>query len=145
MSETIPASKFSVVGVLRVLAGSVALIPTAFALLVAHVMVGDGYNPVGGIFVGVAGTVAVFCWWIAFWGQVEQSRVRMGVSFLGGILFGGIGLVGGSVITMLLNPDGNLGPMLAIFFIGPCGFIFGLFLGWLFARFGLGRSAVLAN
>ena len=45
-------------------------------------------------------------------------------AFLGGVLVGGIGFIGGFFGPILLDPGANQGPLLGIF-TGPLGFVAG--------------------
>lgn len=138
MTETIPSSQSGVVGALRVLAGLAALIPTALGLFVARNLFETEFNPIGGLFCAVMATAAFFGWWFVCRGHVEQSRKRMGLALIGGVSAGLIGVLGGTLVPMVLKPDANQGPLLGIFLIGPSGFILGSILGWVYARFGRG-------
>ncbi len=49
-------------------------------------------------------------------------------AFLGAVIVGGIGFLGGFLGPMILMPESNQGPMLGIFITGPLGAVVG-FLG----------------
>ncbi len=75
--------------------------------------------------------VAIFCWWFALRGHVLESRRRMKFAIKGGLILGGIGFVGGIVMTL----GSNLGPLVGIFFTGPIGLFLGFVGGYFYSIF----------
>jgi hypothetical protein len=114
---------------LRVIAGLVALLLTAFVLLVLRHQILSGRDLLGLIIGTSVGTAAVMCWWFALQGQHAGSRAKMTFSLMGGLIVGGIGFAGGFFGPMIFSPQSNQGPLLGIFFTGPIGFMVGIVLG----------------
>ena len=92
------------------------------------------FDPLGAIFGSCAGTLAVLCWWFALRGHIAESRRRMRLALLGGLILGGIGFVAGFFGPILLSPGANQGPLLGIFVTGPLGFVAGTAAGWIYGR-----------
>jgi len=124
----------------RIIAGIVALLLTAFALLVLRNQVREGFDPDGAIFGSVAATVALIRWWFALRGHIAESRLRMKYTKRGGLILGGIGFAVGFFGPMLFTPTANLGPLLGIFITGPLGFVLGAVIGCLYAGFHIRRQ-----
>jgi hypothetical protein len=114
---------------LRVIAGLVALLLTAFVLLVLRHQILSGRDLLGLIIGTSVSTAAVMCWWFALQGQHADSRAKMTFSLMGGLIVGGIGFAGGFFGPMIFSPQSNQGPLLGIFFTGPIGFMVGIVLG----------------
>ena len=69
-------------------------------------------------------TMSVFCWCSALTvSQTAGAGVREGWRI--GWIVGAVGLAIGFVGPLLVNPDGNLGPLLGILLTGPLGFVLG--------------------
>ena len=119
----------------RILAAIAALPVTAYGLLVAASQLRLGLDPVGVALGSGALTVAAFCWWFAGRGHIAESRVRMKLAFLGGVLLGGTGFVLGFFGPLLLKPSANQGPLLGILVTSPLGFVGGAVGGWIYAGF----------
>ena len=77
--------------------------------------------------------VAVLFGWL-FWGSTKQCAAKgLGSSiFLGALIVGGIGFVGGFFGPIIFMPSSNQGPMLGLFITGPFGFLFGAFGGLIY-------------
>ena len=123
----------------RIIAGIVALLLTAFALLVLRNQAREGFDPLGAIFGSGVATVAVICWWFALRGHIAESRLRMKYTKRGGLILGGIGFAVGFFGPMIFTPRSNLGPLLGIF-TRPLGFVLGAVIGWLYVRFHIRRQ-----
>ena len=70
---------------------------------------------------GLAGAV----WRYAWIHSPDLPRGMFAAAFLGAVLVGGIGFIGGFFSPILLDPGANQGPLLGIFFTGPLGFVVG--------------------
>lgn len=127
----------------RILAGVFAQRPTGVALLGVRSQFGVGYNPVGAIIGMVGAVLSVFGWWFALRGHVAESRRRMGVAAIGGLIFAVLGFIVGFVGPMIFAPDANQGPLLGIFITGPLGFVVGSIVGWLYARWDTRRRDIV--
>lgn len=114
---------------LRIVAGLVALLLTAFVLLVLLKQIQDGPDLLGFVIGTSVGTAAIMCWWFAMRGQDADSRATMMFSLLGGLIVGGISFAAGFFGPMIFSPKSNQGPLLGIFFTGPIGFMVGIVLG----------------
>ena len=127
----------------RIVVGLLALVPTGIALLgLRSQFIGLGYNPIGAIIGLVGATAAVLCWWFAFRRHVAQSRRRMGFALVAGIVFGGVGFVGGIAGPLIFAPKANQGPLLGIFITSPLGFVAGAVGGWIYACLRAHRPSV---
>ena len=118
----------------RAIAGLLALPLTAYSLMFAAALLRGRFDPLGAIFGSCAGTLAVLCWWFALRGHIAESRRRMRLALLGGLILGGIGFVAGFFGPILLSPGANQGPLLGIFVTGPLGFVAGAAAGWIYGR-----------
>lgn len=126
--------------VLRVVAGAGALLFTAPALLVLFNQIRYGVDPLGVIFGAAIAMPAVLCWWFALRGHRPESRASLGYALGGGLILGGVSFAAGFFGPLILTPEANQGPLLGIFITGPIGFVIGVALGALYARFRV-RSA----
>lgn len=118
----------------RILAAIIALPLTAYALLTLASQVRTGFDPLGAAFALCPGTMAALCWWFALRGHVAESRERMRLAVLGGLVLGGIAFAAGFFLPIVLKPEANQGPLLGIFVTGPLGFVLGTAIGWVYAR-----------
>jgi len=99
----------------------VAFFSSLFLQMTLHGMI-EGYwhwltPPVA---LGLAGAAGRYAW-------IHSSALPRGMfaaAFLGGVLVGGIGFIGGFFGPILLDPGANQGPLLGIF-TGPLGFVVG--------------------
>ena len=70
-------------------------------------------------------TMALLCWWSTLAVHDTDSHSTIHTSWKAGWFVGGVGLVMGFVGPLLINPEGNLGPLLEILVTGPLGFVVG--------------------
>jgi hypothetical protein len=69
-------------------------------------------------------SMALLCWWSTLTDHPDsESTIR--ASWKAGWSVGAIGLAIGFVGPLLINPEGNLGPLLGILLTGPSGFVAG--------------------
>jgi len=70
---------------------------------------------------------------IVVWTKIKNISTGLpAYIFAGGILVGTTSFIFGFFGPLIFAPSNNLGPLLGIFFTGPFGFLFGLFLGGLY-------------
>jgi hypothetical protein len=134
-----PSGQF-VMTVLRVIAGVGALPFTGYALRLLLAQIRYGFDPLGAILGSAVAMPAIICWWFALQGHRAESRARLGYALGGGLILGGVSLAAGFVGPLILNPGANQGPLLGIFFTGPIGFVVGVGLGAVYARFRVRRA-----
>ena len=118
----------------RILAGIVALPFSFYALLAMVGMFRPRFDLMSAAFFVFPGTIAAYCWWFALRGHVAESRARMRITLLGGVILGGIGFAAGFFGPIVFTPDANQGPLLGIFITGPLGFVLGSAAGCLYAH-----------
>jgi hypothetical protein len=118
----------------RVLAGIVALPFAGYTLLAVYQQLRSGFDLLGAVFASGTGTVAILCGWFALRGHVAESRARIWLSVIGGVVLGSIGFTVGFLGPLILTPSANQGPLLGIFVTGPLGFEIGAAIGWLCGR-----------
>jgi len=123
----------------RILAGIVGVLCAIYALTVIAAMISAWrFDPIGIGLVAGSGTVAALCAWFALWGHIPESRERLRLTLLGGVLLGGLGFALGFFGPLIFWPGANQGPLLGIFITGPIGFMLGILVGWLYARSRIG-------
>ena len=79
-------------------------------------------------------TIAAYCWWFALRGHIAESRARMRITLIGGVILGGIGFAAGFFGPIVFAPEANQGPLLGIFITGPFGFVLGSAAGCVYAH-----------
>lgn len=112
----------------------------AFAtfVLVMACMLSFGPAPLAPVRILIAAVVAALVAWFAWrtTGSPEFASL-VGSIFLGAVVIGGIGFLGGFVGPMIFAPGANQGPLLGIFITGPLGFVLGAIGGgvrWFWRR-----------
>jgi len=82
----------------------------------------------------IALTIGFFVWKQTGKGTVSNGLLKYII--IGGIILGSIGLIGGILGPIILNPSGNnnQAPLLGILITGPIGFLIGLIGGGVYWR-----------
>lgn len=117
----------------RISAGIVAIALTTYCLMVLQTQLKEGFDTLGNIIIVGSATVAILCWWVALFYQREQSRRKMGLTFRGGVIIGGISFLAGFLGPIILTPQANQGPLVGIFITGPIGFVVGIIAGYIYS------------
>jgi uncharacterized YccA/Bax inhibitor family protein len=117
----------------RVFAGVGAIVLSAYSLMVLQTQITEGFDTLGNIFGLGAATAAIICWWVALFYQREESRIRINLTFRGGIIVGGISFLAGFLGPIILTSQANQGPLVGIFITGPVGFVLGIIAGYSYA------------
>jgi hypothetical protein len=119
---------------LRLLAGLLALLALAPAFADLFGLFRGGYDPMMLVFAACTLLFVALSAWFALRGHRPESRARMKMVLLGGLIVGAIAFAIGFFGPLAWAPDANQGPLLGIFITGPIGFVVGSMLGWIYAR-----------
>ena len=119
---------------LRLLAGLFAVLALPSALADVYGLFRGGYDPMLIAFAASTLLFVALCAWFALRGHRADSRARMKLVLLGGLVVGAIAFAVGFFGPLAWSPGANQGPLLGIFITGPLGFVAGAMLGWVVAR-----------
>lgn len=119
---------------LRVVAGTLAVLATPSAMTDLYGICRGGFDPLLTVFGACTILFIALCAWFALRGDLPESRARMKTVLLSGLAVGAIGFAIGFFGPLVWAPDANQGPLLGIFITGPIGFVIGAAIGWLYVR-----------
>lgn len=120
--------------ILRVVAGSLAVLAAPGAIRDLYGLLRGGFDPLLAVFGACTTLLVALCAWFAARGHLAPSRARMKRVVLSGVILGAVGFAVGFFGPLIWSPGANQGPLLGIFITGPIGFVVGAAFGWLHAR-----------
>jgi len=119
---------------LRVVIGIAALFVSPAPAVQIFSMIHAGIDLFSFSISAVVATACIFGWWFALRGHHALSRTRMRYALAGGVFGFIIGFAAGYFGPIIFITS-NVGPLMAVFVVGPLGFPAGALLGGTYALF----------